>query len=440
MEKWIICPLLCVFILVGCYLFDEGVSGGEAQFELSLAYPAAAGYTVTSVHVKLTHQPSGAIVEKDLSVNAAAETATGTITDLRVGTWDVFVELFENTTSIGSGTGTVMVTASAISEVNINIDLTTGDARITVDWSALGPEIGSWSTVDTLTEGGAGIIYNDYIYLIRKESVQYAAIAADGSLGVWNTDTSFTIARDTFAHAAYNGYLYVLGGAISDNPFDVVEYAPINSDGSLGVWNSTTSFVTARWGPRSVVYNGFLYLLGGGIGYTTSSSFSDVQYASINADGTLGTWNSTTPFTGGRRVHNSIVHNGYVYVSGGRVEVGGQYDDVQYAPINADGTLGTWSYATSFPDATKDGHSSTVHNGYLYVTGGTTCCSWRILDSVLYSKINSDGSLGLWNTATNLASARAGHLSFVYKDHLYVVAGGTLSGPVNDMQYALFVR
>ncbi len=83
----------------------------------------------------------------------------------------------------------------------------------------------------------------------------------------------------------------------------------------LGAWNATTPFNIPRHAHTSVVYNGYLYVIGGTSDGVTC--FNDVQYAPINADGSLGTWQSTTSFNTGRRSHTSVVYNGYLYVMGG---------------------------------------------------------------------------------------------------------------------------
>ena len=74
------------------------------------------------------------------------------------------------------------------------------------------------------------------------------------------------------------------------------------------------SFTTARTGHTSVVYNGYLYVLGGS---SIVTNLNDVQYASINANGTVGTWSTTTTFTTDRASHTSVGYNGYIYIIGG---------------------------------------------------------------------------------------------------------------------------
>ena len=56
--------------------------------------------------------------------------------------------------------------------------------------------------------------------------VQYATIKTDGSVGEWNTTTSFTTARDAHASVAYNGYLYLVGGFGATNLNDV-QFTPL---------------------------------------------------------------------------------------------------------------------------------------------------------------------------------------------------------------------
>ncbi|MBI3097766.1 MAG: hypothetical protein HYY93_05885, partial [Planctomycetes bacterium] len=114
----------------------------------------------------------------------------------------------------------------------------------------------------------------------------------------------------------------------------------------VGVWSTaTTTFATPREGHTSVVYNGYLYVIGGNGG---SGVLNDVQYASINPDGSVGAWaTATTTFATPRIFHTSVVYNGFLYVIGGSDGVGVILNDVQYAAINSDGSVGAWATATT---------------------------------------------------------------------------------------------
>ena len=135
--------VVLVFGFSGCD-FLNGLFGGDTdvtekignvEFSLDLTYAKAVGYTITRVQATLIHQTATIdSVQQDLTVDSDNGTAIDTIHNLRTGTWDVEVELFEGTTLVGSGTGEVTVTTSATAEVDIYINLDTGSASIRAHW------------------------------------------------------------------------------------------------------------------------------------------------------------------------------------------------------------------------------------------------------------------------------------------------------------------
>ncbi len=169
--------------------------------------------------------------------------------------------------------------------------------------------------------------------------VQYAPINANGTIGSWTATTSFTGARYNHASVVYNGYLYLMGGNGGSN-LNTVQYAPINANGTIGTWNATTSFTTGRMGLMGVAYNGYLYITGG---YNGSGYFKDVQYAPINANGTIGAWIVSTGFTTGRYLHASAIYQGYLYVIGGTISLSGNVNDVQYSSLQSMPRAGHYS-------------------------------------------------------------------------------------------------
>ena len=74
------------------------------------------------------------------------------------------------------------------------------------------------------------------------------------------------------------------------------------------------------------------------------SNFDEVQVAPINSDGTLGAFTATNPLPSTRQGSTSVAYNGYLYVIGGLDS--SHLDDVQVATINADGTLGAFAPTT----------------------------------------------------------------------------------------------
>ena len=300
---------------------------------------------------------------------------------------------------------------------------------------------GSWtasSNLITAREMHSAETYNGYAYVIggysgttALDSVGYAPINSDGSLGTWQFTSSFTNPRYGHATTVYNGYMYLVGG---NQGADVIlgdmQYAKINADGTLGPWQATSSLAGVRQQLSLSAYNGYLYALGGASSATNYQN--NTQYAKINADGTIGTWQAGTTLTGTRAFHAAEVSNGYIYAMGGKNI--SALSTVEYARINADGTLGSWA-TTSAMLAGRSNHASATYNGYVYVIGGLNGSSSYVA-TIEYAPIQSNGTLGAWRAGVSFATARSNLGTFESKGRLYVVGGYNGTSRLADSQYA----
>ena len=200
-----------------------------------------------------------------------------------------------------------------------------------------------------------------------------------------------------------NGFLYVTGGYYYSGSvlvcLDDVNYARINSDGTIESWNNTTPFgIRPRRSHTSVIYNNYLYIIGGD---STTYSLDDVQYAKILPTGGIDSWQTTTSLPEARFAHTSVTYGNYLYIIGGFTSHCAS--DIIFTIINNDGTIGSWNSTTSMPFGRCD-HTSFVSNGFIYVIGGRECDdnyyadATRYLNDVLFAKINSDGTIDSWNS------------------------------------------
>jgi len=310
----------------------------------------------------------------------------------------------------------------------------------------------------------ASVAYKGYLYSIGGDisgigysnSIQYALIctgsnsgvggcgSTPGALGTWTTAAnSFSTGRAGLAAAVYNGNLYVVGGrkasvgtscsSLSSQYCNDVQYAPINNDGSLGSWSSTGSgFPAPRHEHAVAAYGGYLYVLGGDSG---SGYLNDVQYAPINANGTIGGWTTASnTFKTVRGGHVGLAYNGYLYVLGGYTG-GGLLDDVQYAPINAGGAPGTWNYTASF-NMPRESLAGVAQNGYMYISGGVRGGN-AYQNDIQYASINANGTIDNWQQGTNFSTARQDHTTAIYGGYLYILGGEITGGTLqSDVQYA----
>ncbi len=186
--------------------------------------------------------------------------------------------------------------------------------------------------------GGTDIAENATSTVISSQ------IGSDGTFGSWSNQTVLPtpINLNPDSAAVNNDYLYVLGDTTSTST--KVYYAPISSTGTLGSWVTAVGVPgNSNFFDRSMVAkNNYLYVSGGVeiIGETEVST-SSVFYAPINSNGSVSNWFSTTVLPVGVGSHASLVNNGYLYVVGGNPGSGTTVTTtVRFAPItNGTSTL-----------------------------------------------------------------------------------------------------
>ncbi|MFA6006869.1 MAG: glycine-rich domain-containing protein [Candidatus Paceibacterota bacterium] len=370
-----------------------------------------------------------------LAITSTTATSTFSTGGLTVGTSQFVVQ--QNSGNVGIGTSSPVYPVSVAQKT---IALNSGNDGT----------LGAWTTsssLGTTRYQQTSVAANGYVYAIggyngtRLSSVEYAKINSNGTLGAWTTTSSLTITRYQHSSIAANGYVYAIGGnGTGGVQVNTVEYAKINSDGTLGAWKTTASLNITRYAHASVVSNGYVYVMGGRTGISDTAT---VEYAKINSDGTLGTWTTltATPLNAARNIHASVVVGGYIYTIGG-ITSGTSISSVESAKINSDGTLAAWTTLTATPLNTARGAlSAVVANGYLYAMGGI---GGGNLSSIEYAKIYANGTLGAWTTltATPFSGAREYHTSLVVNGYVYAIAGTNDGGTtaLSSVEYSSLAR
>lgn len=369
-------------------------------------------------------------------------------------------QLFGLQMTIYNGALFIFGGCSAFNNSNTNIGCASGSYNSNIYKSIIDPSTnvaGSFSTIQSSTgsyasgfvaEWGAGIaISNDQVFVVGgcsaassallcssiSNSAQYQTInlGGNGSIGNWNTGVSEIETRYNFSMTEYNGYLYLSGGFQSSGTNDVcnqnavtplcndVEVYQIGNNGIL-TWKSRNYFSAPRAYLASAAYNGYFYISGG----DNLGSISDIQIAPINSDGSLGTFVSQTLPSGwpsnSNQVDELIPYNGYM-----NILTNGTQD--YYSRILSNGTLGATSLSTY---SSFYGYNSppAVYNGYLY---GISFA----YDRITYQQLNSSGGLGQVQYASNadIFSEQLSYYSITaYDGYLYVMGGTAVSGNQND--------
>jgi len=238
--------------------------------------------------------------------------------------------------------------------------------------------LGAWVTSTPLPNNikmSQAIVTNNRVYLIGGNfyksgaSIVYTAtINPDGTLGAWVIDTPLPVVISHSQAVVTSNRVYLLGGHINNTQSNAIYTAPINTDGTLGTWVADISIIpNAIYNSQAIVTNNRVYLIGG---FNKTVYFSTVYTAPINPDGTLGGWVVDTPLPETIAISQAIVTNNRVYLIGGRIN-NILSSTIYTAPINADGTLGTWVTDIPLPIA-LNWSQAIVTNNRVYLLGGIT--------------------------------------------------------------------
>ncbi len=320
-------------------------------------------------------------------------------------------------------------------ETNVDFDVTNNQI---LKGSVTGARIPDWSVGPNSLPGkvwNAGVVVaGGFIYVIggnsgsadlstvywaQLDTVLASTNANYQDIGTWQTNAGYNLpnARVGIGAIAYNGYLFAIGGqgascssgatAGSTTVCNTVYTSKLGANGEPNTWVQRGNLSTERRYAGVAAFENRMYLYGGqsgASGYTGSVATS--EYAEINPDGSLGTWTTTgagSQLSTARYGLSAMAYNGYVYTLGGRT-AGGAVNTVEYAKITSTG-LNTWQATNGFTTGrlSLGGAIATALNGYMYVSGGCTTtdangnCTANATDLQVAS-INSDGTLSTWTT------------------------------------------
>ena len=240
----------------------------------------------------------------------------------------------------------------------------------------------------------------------------------------WGTSSGTITARYGAGSASWNGYIYTSGGYNASNGVqNNIQYIKVNADGTTGNGSvSSNTFTTARWATQSVAANGYLYVIGG---YdNTNTALTNVSWAKIQPNGDVGAW---TAGTGGqllpatRAEGRAVYLNGYIYYLGGMSNISTYVSTIYYAKVNADGSLGSWATASTTMPATMSRFGATVANGNILIFGGSNGSGLTASYSV--APASSGNITAGWTAGGSFAAGRYAMGAAVANGYVYSIGG-----------------
>src|ERR1051326_356203 len=207
----------------------------------------------------------------------------------------------------------------------------------------------------------------------------------------WERTSSLPIQGYQFDAAEERGYLYVIGGWNGRRQSSVY-CTTINQNSSLRPWMTTTDLPEADQGAGVTVHNGWVYV---------ALENGKIFRSQIKSDGKLGPWQVEAvaeAYHGGRLLIEA--YRDHLYILGGWTE-STFYDDVFFAPINSDGSLGSWARTTPMPQG-RQHQSVHFYSDRVYIVGGITAHN-TIVNSVYFAPVDyANGSIGTWRREADL--------------------------------------
>jgi hypothetical protein len=240
----------------------------------------------------------------------------------------------------------------------------------------------------------------------------------------WKETSSMNEPRAGAATVVHNNFIYAIAGVDGRQFLRSTEYAPIMSDGRIGEWKMGPRLIEDRGFIDAVVKNGFIYVVGGGNGPNGKHLLTTVERAKINADGSLGAWRQESHRTVlPRRCTKLSLIGDYLYSFGG---FGGTLlDSVEYTKIEADGSLGKWAIASEAMTLPRYVNSVKTAGGFAFVFGGHDQQKGVGIADVEWAKPQENGDIHSWQKTSPLKTGRYGLASAKHDKTLYALGGLT---------------
>jgi len=337
------------------------------------------------------------------------------------------------------GCGSLMAQVSFTQTTNadfnkgaLNNVIVSGD-NVYLQYSASG--VGSWLTTTVLPQtisGHRAVSWNNrYAYVvggyndINYLSTVYMADIQSGSITSWSAQNALPVALRDPAVVIGTNTIYVMGGRDGSQVYNTIYYAAINTDGTLGTWQTSAVTLPANlWGHTATYVMGYIYVIGGSNSMTESTALNTVHYTRVNALNTLSAFTSGTMLVARNR-HSAVTYNNKLYVLGGYDNSGNKSNQVYSATPALNGSIPGWALNSTMPQPVSN-HSSVVTNGVITVMAGAVGAT--LSNTVYYANADAVGALS-WLTSGNVMyDFTKDGAAFTGNGQIYYTGGFNLSG------------
>ncbi len=275
--------------------------------------------------------------------------------------------------------------------------------------------------------GSATIITSAPDFDTRTQNVSLTAgnnaldvVLTPADKGEWGTRAGLLVANSEFALAEANGKIYVLGGypasRVSSRTVQVYDIAG-NS------WQLGPQLPQPNNHGMAAAVNGKIYLIGGQI---TDDQQGESAVATVyELDPSKGEWVAKAPMPTARSGGVAVMHDGKIYVAGGRVPRGNDF--AVYDPA-----ANQWEVLPNLPSQ-RNHITGAAINGRIHIVGGRLGNGLSPLKSDANEVFNPQTRT--WTTAAPMLRGRSGMNGVVALGCFHVWGGEAPTGMTPDHDY-----
>jgi hypothetical protein len=232
----------------------------------------------------------------------------------------------------------------------------------------------------------------------------------------WVSSNSLVTAERAAAPLATKNYIYILGGYNNSNgPLNTIQRASFDANGDLSsTWSNVGTLPVAMHAMGYVATKGRFYLIGGD---NNSGYLSSVYSAPINADGTLGTFRAETSMPAAKADSACFIIKDKLYAVGGKTD--SFVNSVYRATVNNDGTLSGWETLPNFPINFSYGRPLHIKDR-IYIFGAY---DGNGNSYIYYTTYDSDGNINSWTNVTNMPNNMRNPALVCTDNYVFSIAG-----------------
>lgn len=239
-------------------------------------------------------------------------------------------------------------------------------------------------------------------------------------------NTSWVTQSSVLPYSIYNHALavtkskiYAIGGVANSSYTNLILSADI-SNGTIGAWTKVGELptnISALSSPTALVHRNRIYLAGNG--------FQSISSAPINTDGTIGSWEVESP-----NPPSDIGGPAYAFISKGKLVAirhgSAGAAKVAYADLGSNGKISSWSASETISVGIPFGASISITKNRLNIMGGISTVNNNVtVDTTVSTNILPDGKLSSsWSTYTPVGASSFAYAETVVTSKKVYVLGG----------------